>query len=322
MNLVKPVDSTNRTSKKSDFGKNALGAGVGIIAASQAQKLASATNSRLLDAMIKESRALNANERILINRAADNVLNQSTNLSKKGVKIVDAAKLSYDKPTKFGILRNTAKKGNNSFFFFKNKTPKWLKKYATFFKKETGQDLFNDVVGLNSMKHNNVYANRSKMSLSLFHELGHADNFNNSSFMKGIMKARTPLQSIAMMMPAVVALTKEEKPENGKELTKGQKIKNKLRKASPIVAALLMVPSLLDEGVASLKANKNAKEFLSSDLAKKVAKSNKIGFATYSVLTVVGAGLATWLAMKVKDSITSNQTFCGTNGTKIKAHQG
>ena len=64
----------------------------------------------------------------------------------------------------------------------------------------------------------------------------------------------------------------------------------------------LNIPILLEEGMATMKGNKLAKSVLSPQLAKKVAKTNRLGFATYLCLAV-GSGVGVYLATKVRDAI-------------------
>ena len=61
-------------------------------------------------------------------------------------------------------------------------------------------------------KSNTVFVNYEKSAYSVFHELGHAINFHNSSFWKTIQKAK-PLCRKALPVPFVIALFKRKKVE-------------------------------------------------------------------------------------------------------------
>lgn len=151
---------------------------------------------------------------------------------------------------------------------------------------------------------NTVAVNRDKLSLSTFHELGHAHNFNNSKFWKAMQNVRTPSLLLASAFALLPALTKDIKPKDGEELTTKEKINNGLRKASPALAFLSMTPMLLEEGKATLNGNKWAKELLSPDNFKKVAKSNRYGYISY-LATAASFALMAFVAKGVKDKFTN-----------------
>lgn len=62
------------------------------------------------------------------------------------------------------------------------------------------------------------------------------------------------------------------------------------------------IPTLLEEGLASIKGNNFAKKVLSPELAKKVSKTNALGFSTYLGLATLSS-LGIYLGTKVKDAI-------------------
>lgn len=139
-----------------------------------------------------------------------------------------------------------------------------------------------------------------KLGLAVFHEAGHAMNANLSKFGKILQKCR-PMTILALPV-AMIALFKTKKAE-------GEEPKNGLDKATTFVknnagkltfAAFL--PMVLEEGLASLKGNNYAKKLLSPELAKKVAKTNALGFASYLALATTSA-LGICLGTKVKDAI-------------------
>ena len=209
-----------------------------------------------------------------VNTAADNVLNNLTNLGQKGVSIHN--------------LEDTGKK------IFKNK-------YA-----DTLIEQLIPGIAI-SRGHNAAYdgksavlINREKLSLSSFHELGHAFNHKNSALFSALQKVRTPAIAIAGLLSAIPAFTKEIKPEDGKELTTWQKFKNGFRKACPALATIAMTPVVAEEAMATIRGNAWAKKLLDPSLYKKVVKTNALGLATY-VLTAVGMGLFGYAALKAKD---------------------
>ena len=64
--------------------------------------------------------------------------------------------------------------------------------------------------------------------------------------------------------------------------------------------ALRFIPILIEEGTATLKGNKFAKEFISEDLAKKAFKGNCLAYLSYLGAAVL-SGLAAMTAVKIKD---------------------
>lgn len=135
--------------------------------------------------------------------------------------------------------------------------------------------------------------------LSVFHETGHAMNANMSKIGSLLQKSRS-LSALAVPI-LLIALIKDKKQE-------GEEPKGKLDKAGDFVknnagklAFLSFMPTVIEEGLASFKGNKMAKELLDPSLAKKVAKTNALGFATY-VIGAAAAGLGVYCASKIRDA--------------------
>ena len=143
-----------------------------------------------------------------------------------------------------------------------------------------------------------------ELGLALFHEAGHAMNANLSKFGKILQKCR--LMQCLTLPIALIALWKTKKAP-------GEEPKNGLDKATTFIknnagkltfAAFL--PMLLEEGLATIKGNNFAKQLLSPELARKVAKTNALGFSTYLLMATL-SGLGIYLGTKVKDSIASKK---------------
>lgn len=234
----------------------------------------------ILNKMSKIGKTLNSVEIAKVNNTAEDVLNL-TGLAKKGVEILDINKDSI-KNFDIGPLENitnpivTTAKGKNAAYIPKI-SPNGL-----------------------GIKPNTIIVNKSKMPTALFHEMGHAFNANKTKFWKGIQNLRGPGMLIAGACALIPAFTKTTKPQDGKELTKKEKFINGLRKSSPFLAIGAMLPTLAEEGMATFRGNKWAKQALDSDLAKKVAKTNKLGFLTYAI-SVATVGLTAYLTKTVKD---------------------
>lgn len=233
------------------------------------------------DKMSKISRTLDKDTVEIVNKAADDVLDKLTNLGKKGVKI-----------------HNYQNAGIN----ITGLSDKILEVTNPLFATANGKNAFftNKAIPAANLAKNTVVVNRDKLSLAAFHELGHAHNFNNSKIWKAMQNARTPSMILASAFALLPALTKDIKPKEGEELTAKEKINNGLRKASPALAFLSMTPMLLEEGKATLNGNKWAKELLNPETYKKVAKSNRYGYASY-LATAASFALMAFVAKGVKD---------------------
>ena len=144
----------------------------------------------------------------------------------------------------------------------------------------------------------------TKLNLAFFHEAGHAINANMSVFGKILQQCR-PMALLALPI-ALIALLKTKKAP-------GEKPKNKLDAAGDFVknnagklTLAAFAPMLIEEGLATIKGNKLAKEVLNPELASKVAKSNAYGYGTYALLALgISAGI--FIATKIKDAIASRK---------------
>ena len=140
------------------------------------------------------------------------------------------------------------------------------------------------------------------ISYALYHELGHAHNFNMSKIGNFLFKFRP----ISLYAPALIALygafSRKSKPEDGKELTGAQKTNNFIRDNAGKISLLVTVPMLIEEGLATKKGLGWAKKYLSPENFKIVKKGNLIAYTSY-LLTAASMGLASWLAVKVKDKL-------------------
>lgn len=261
------------------------GSAAAVVASSAVQLGTMPISLACVDKMSKVSRTLDKDTVEIVNKAADDVLNKVTNLGKKGVTINNfknaGISISGMSDKALEIMNPIFATANGKNAFFTSKPMPAVKLAA-----------------------NTVAVNRDKLPLSTFHELGHAHNFNNSKFWKAMQNVRTPSLLLASAFALLPALTKDIKPKDGEELTTKEKINNGLRKASPALAFLSMTPMLLEEGKATLNGNKWAKELLSPDNFKKVAKSNRYGYISY-LATAASFALMAFVAKGVKDKFTN-----------------
>ena len=283
-----PVSFQGNIQTKEKQKKNIKG-GLTAVGANTLASLSSLPIGLLaMNRMTKISTGLSDDEIKLANDGAKKILEEITNLSQKGVKINNFT---------FGGINLTS-------------MPNWLYetinpiyatakgKNAAFVPHGSKKDLRR--LKMLGIEENSIIVNKNKLPLATFHEMGHAFNYNNSSFWKAIQKTRTPLMLLALLVSLIPAFTKDSKPQDGQELTKGEKFINGLRKACPFLAGGMMLPMFAEELKATLRGNAWAKEVLNSDLAKKVAKGNVWGLVSYAG-TIVAVGLTAFVTKKVKD---------------------
>lgn len=270
-NVNRVNEHTNKRNIKGSIAAAAGGAGVTLVSGMAGKPF--------LDRMIRQSNSLTQDEINLVNEATDNVCKNISKLSDKGVKICNITPESSEVKRLKQALGKWAK-------LLTNKIP--ILAIA-----EGKNACFSPV-------NNSVIINRNKLPLAVFHEMGHAHNFNNTKLWKAMQKSRTPLICIGTAFAFLPAFTKKQTAAEGEELTKEQKNKNAIRNSAPIVAAAAFLPTIMEEGMATVKGNKWAKQVLSPELFKKVVKQNKFGFVSY-VITAVGYGLASLTAKVIKD---------------------
>ena len=240
-------------------------------------------NLLLIKGMSKANAGLTKDQVELINNGSEKVLSELTNLKTKGVNIVDASN-----------------RGNLSCLT--DSVPQIKKLPKTIVNMLSPADAAaNGANAFFSSLNNSVTYNKEKFSLSAFHEMGYAFNFNNSAFWKTMQQSRMPLMLVASLIATIPAITKEAKAQDGKELTTGQKVKNFIRNSAPVASMVTMLGVAAEEAMATIRGNQWAKQVLDPTLAKKVAKTNAMGFVSYA-LSAVAIGLGAYVAKKVKDA--------------------
>lgn len=269
------TDSTNyQISKKQK--DSALGTIAAIVTSSATGYAIQPFSNFAISKMIKINKDLADIDKKKMKQAALEILDEK-NLSQKGVKLNDYRKVNE-------ILNGfdeSVANGKSAFF--------------------AGIKGIENVFG-GKMFINEVVCNMEKLPAAIFHEIGHAFNANNSTFWRTVQKMKKHSLPIAGYIALYCALTKKAVPkkEGNMELTKGQKVKNFVRENSGKLAFIATLPMLAEEGMASIRGNSWAKEFLSPDLAKKVSQHNKFAYITY-LATAVGFALSAYTARKVKD---------------------
>lgn len=285
--------SINMNTQEQEYKKPSTGAIIGGVLAGSAVNSLVCVPHKLVTPLILEkmseiSRNLSADEFSQVEKAVDDTIKNS-GLADKGVSIIKATAKNADEINK--IITQEIDKG--VFKFLPTKVKEFFGKIFT-------SQMASGKNACYTFKSKKIIMPEKELSLAFFHEAGHAANANLSKFGKALQKSR-PLAILALPIAAIALLKTKKVP--------GEKPKNKIDKTTTFIkenagkltfAAFL--PTIMEEGIATLKGNKFAKQLLSTDLAKKVSKTNALGFSTYLLLATL-SGLGIYLGTKVKDAI-------------------
>lgn len=162
-----------------------------------------------------------------------------------------------------------------------------------------------------SPKRKSVTYNKNYMPAAVYHEIGHAKNHFQSKIGKTLQRMSMFMQSYgragktASVISFLTILAPSKTEQSMHPMTEDDKKLAAVRKYGPALAALPYMPTLIEEGMASYKGEKLAKQLLSPELLKRARKSNVYGFMTY-LLTPAIWGVGTYLGVKAKDVIVKN----------------
>lgn len=230
---------------------------------------------------------------------------ESTGLKDKGVSV-------------YNVVSGDYSKADEIYSFLKNKA---TDKYFDFIKKVVPDKALAEGVESNIKSFltsqfiegkNAAYAPNVKkvlipdeLALSGFHEIGHALNANSSKIGKILQKTRgASLLAVPILLVSMFTKTKVSDVGKDKDASTLEKTTGFIKKNAGKLTFATFLPTLIEEGMATMKGNKLATEALKDmpELLKKVKKTNLLGYSTYlamAVLTAVGATAA----VKVKDVI-------------------
>ena len=211
---------------------------------------------------------------------------QKSGLAEKGVKIFD--------------IKNAADIPDNALF------EPWIRKNP-FFKFRQKLDALKEAVadGKNaffSFLDNSIYLNKEKMSFTSFHEMGHAINRNYSTVGK-LLQHASRFSGLIVGAVAIIAIWKRPKAEGEKPNGTLDKTTTFIKNNAGKIVFASMLPKIFEEGLASYRGIKLAKEFLSADKLKHLKIYNAkalltyVGFAASAILgTVIGREIRDYLA--------------------------
>lgn len=249
-------------------------------------------SSQVIGKIGKISERLSAEELMQIEKAMTDAI-KKTGLDKKGVDVLKATTENakevadiFAKEMDIGLLK---------------KLPKDIKNGIA---KVLSKPIINGENACYAFSSKKIIMPEKKLSLAFFHEAGHAMNANLSKVGKILQKCR--YAALLTIPIALIALWKTKKVPNEKPKNTLDKTTTFIKDNAGKLTFAAMLPILAEEGLATLKGNSLAKKLLSPELAKKVAKTNALGFTTY-LLAAVLSGLGIYLGVKVKDSIASKK---------------
>lgn len=225
----------------------------------------------------------------ILHNAAETAL-CNTGLKEKGAKIVYLKREAGEIPPP-KILRNLnpleqVKDGKNAFYAFK--------------------DAINPLTKEVMFSKNTIMMPEKDISYAAFHEIGHGLNHNFSKLGLILQKIRHPLLTITSCIALYGAFTKNAKPEEGKELTKGEKVKNFIRNNAGKLSFAAMLPILFEEGMATYKGQKLADKLLTKDMAQIASKGTKVAYLTY-ILTALSLATTSFATVKIKDYLVAKK---------------
>jgi hypothetical protein len=285
---------TEINNQEQTYKKPGVGAIIGgVVVGSTVNGLVSAPNQliapKIMGKMADISRSLTEDEFKTVENAIKTTIEKS-GLAEKGVGIVKATAENADE-----ISKIMTKELDNNFIM--KHLPEQIKGFVeTIFHSmvESGKNAFY------TFKSKKIIMPEKELSLALFHEAGHAANQNLSTIGKALQKCRG-LTLLAFPI-SMIALWKTKKAPNQEPKSTTDKTTTFIKENAGKLTFATFIPMLLEEGLASIKGNNFAKKVLSPELARKVSKTNALGFSTYVGLAALSS-LGIYLGTKVKDAI-------------------
>ena len=208
----------------------------------------------------------------------------------------------FSKPFQKQIVKEHS---NNHLYqdaFFKAIENSGLKEKGLEFINITSSEQYKDIAeGLNACyipSKRQVLLNADKATISGFHELGHAMNHLKSRFGKLLQKCRKPGYAIAAFMGSFALLSRNKPKDANRDL------KDVILDNSGKIAFIAILPTILEEGLASYKGVKLAQEAgLESSLVKNLKKIYRKAFMSYAGYGLL-AGLSVYAASKIMEKFT------------------
>ncbi len=149
-----------------------------------------------------------------------------------------------------------------------------------------------------------IVLNSDKMAVAAFHEMGHALNQQST----GLIKIIKNLKGLRGLTPLILltAAFKNKKAEGEKPVGVFDKVTTFVKKNHcGILTTALFIPTVIEEGIASIRGSKVAKPLLDERLYKQLNKFHGKGWLTY-VASAIASALAveavSWVQNKIVNS--------------------
>lgn len=281
----------------------------GIFAGSMAQVAVSAVpvqvvTNKIMD-RVKGLSNLSDDEFKQVNDGINKAL-KNTTLSNKGVTLLKIptvkAKSFQEKLTDFLSSIKSVSKENSPYDTLKFILGELISPMKSIEEGTNAGYTFGDIPKM-GIKAKTIIMPEKSLSLTTFHEIGHAANDNLSKIGKLLQKSRFPLMFVVTPLIGLVALCKTKKAPNQEPQGTMDKTTTFIKNNAGKLTFLASVPILIEEAMASIKGCKFAKEAgLSTELLAKITKTNKMTYLTYLGAMLL-ASLGIYLGVKVKDAI-------------------
>ena len=186
---------------------------------------------------------------------------------------------------------------------------KWLKKFTDKMDNKKRKLIREIATGKNACFASDVQkvlVNKDKMGFSTFHEIGHGITWKSGGLKAFNAGFGNGLGLIGIPLILAIGLLKNKKKEG--ENTKGfwDKTTTFIKNNCGIIAGACLIPTIIDEGLASKNGAKLAKNVLDKNLYKKLTKIQGIAFSSYISSMLILTGM-TALAVGLRDKIVENK---------------
>ena len=151
-----------------------------------------------------------------------------------------------------------------------------------------------------------IIINENKLPAASFHEMGHALNATGSKLMKYLAAGRHVTALIGIPLIIAVGLLKPKKKDGEKPTGIFDKTTTFIKNNAGKLTFAALIPTLAEEGIASIRGGKLAKKVLSPELLKKVNKGNFLAWTTYIAGALILSTI-TAMSVKIRDKVASKQ---------------
>lgn len=139
-----------------------------------------------------------------------------------------------------------------------------------------------------------------KKAVSAFHEIGHAINANSSKSLKYLQKMRG-IQFLAPVIGLFSIFTSAKNDTDEHKLSFSEKTVNFIRNNAGKLSFICMLPMFIEEGIASVKGIKIAKNYVTAKTLESLKDCYKANQTAYGA-KVFAIPLAIYAGVKIKDN--------------------